>query len=229
MTARTAIISGASRGIGNAVARRLLDNGWQLSLGMRQPDDAGARFLQCHVARHDAFERDEDDWVASALDRFGRIDAVICCAGIMEPNDVIDVDEDTVDQMLEVNLRSPRRLVKAAWPALCKAGNGRVILLASLSGKRVKSAGSGTYSMTKHAAVALAHGIRQKGWNDGIRATAICPGFVDTEMARAITDFPPNTMTRPGDVARLVDLVVDLPGTASVAELCVNCQPEESY
>lgn len=229
MTGRTAIISGASRGIGNAVARRLLDNGWQLSLGMRRPDDAGAQLSQCHVARHDALERDESAWVSDTLGRFGRIDAVICCAGIMEPGDVIDVGEDTVDRMLEVNLRSPRRLVKAAWPALREAGNGRVILLASLSGKRVKSARSGTYSITKHGTVALAHGIRQKGWNDGIRATAICPGFVDTDMARAISDIPPEAMTRPGDVARLVDLVLDLPNTASVAELCVNCQLEEFY
>lgn len=229
MTARTAIVSGASRGIGSAVARHLLDNGWQLSLGLRRPDEADARLSQCHVARHDALGRDEDDWVASALDRFGRIDAVVCCAGIMEPGDVIDVGEDTVDRMLEVNLRSPRRLVRAAWPALRAAGSGGVILLASLSGKRVKSAGSGAYSMTKHAAVALAHGIRQKGWRDGIRATAVCPGFVDTDMARAITDMPPDTMTRPGDVARLVDLVLDLPDTASVAELCVNCQLEEFY
>lgn len=229
MTGRTALVSGASRGIGDAVARWLLDDGWQLSLGMRQPDDAGADFSQCHIARHDALAGDERDWVAAALDRFGRIDAVICCAGIMEPQDVIEVADDTLDRMLEVNLKSPRRLVRAAWPALCDAGHGRVVLLASLSGKRVKSAKSGAYSISKHAAVALAHGIRQKGWEHGIRATAICPGFVNTDMARAITDFPSDAMTQPEDVARLVQLAVDLPDTASMAELCVNCQPEAFF
>lgn len=229
MKARTAVISGASRGIGLAVARRLLDAGWQLSLGLRRPEDAAADLSHCHIARHDALAGDEGDWIAAALERFGHIDAVICCAGIMEPEDVVDVADDTLDRMLEVNLKSPRRLVRAAWPALRDAGHGRVILLASLSGKRVKSAQSGAYSITKHAAVALAHGIRQKGWGDGIRATAICPGFVDTDMARAITDFPPDAMTRPEDVARLVHLALDLPDTASVAELCVNCQPEAFF
>lgn len=229
MTTRTAIVSGASRGIGRAVARRLLENGWQLSLGLRQPEDAGADVSQCHIARHDALQADEDAWVTAAMERFGRIDAVICCAGIMEPEDVIEVEDDTLRRMLDVNLMSPRRLVRAAWPALRAAGHGRVVLLASLSGKRVKSAKSGAYSISKHAAIALAHGIRQKGWDDGIRATAICPGFVDTDMARAITDFPPEAMTQPDDVARLVQLALDLPDTASVAELCVNCQPEEFF
>lgn len=229
MKGRTALVSGASRGIGEAVAQRLLDDGWQLSLGMRRPDDADTRFSQCQKVRHDALAGDEHDWVAAALDKFGRIDAVICCAGIMEPEDVIDVEDETLDRMLAVNLKSPRRLVAAAWPALRDAGHGRVVLLASLSGKRVKSAKSGAYSISKHAAVALAHGIRQKGWSDGIRATAICPGFVDTDMARAITDFPHEAMTRPEDVARLAHLVLDLPDTASVAELCVNCQPEEFF
>jgi len=229
MTDRVALISGASRGIGAAVAQRLMSEGWHLSLGMRDPSDAGGRFEGAHVMRHDAVQRDEEAWAAAALERFGRIDAVVCCAGIMTPETVIDVDDAALDAMFEVNVKSPRRLVRAAWPSLQEAGRGRVVILASLSGKRVKSAASGAYAMSKHAALALTHGIRQTGWDDGIRATAICPGFVDTDMARAITDYPAGDMTRPEDVARMVHLALDMPNTASMAEMAVNCMPEAYF
>lgn len=229
MIDRVALISGASRGIGAAVAERLAADGWQLSLGIRDPDDVAERFGDAHIQRHDAVQQDEGAWVAAARDRFGRIDAVVCCAGIMTPETVVSVDDETLDAMFEVNVKSPRRLVQAAWPDLQKAGEGRVVILASLSGKRVKTATSGAYAMTKHAAVALTHGIRQAGWDDGIRATAICPGFVNTDMARAITDFPPEDMTRPEDVARMVQLSLDVPNSASMAEMAVSCSPEASF
>src|SRR5690606_41521504 len=85
-------------------------------------------------------------------------------------------------------VHAPRRLAKAAWEALAASGRGRVIILASLSGKRVKSAAAGSYSLSKFAAVALAHALRHAGFDKGIRATAVCPGFVATDMARALTD-----------------------------------------
>jgi hypothetical protein len=97
------------------------------------------------------------------------------------------------------------------------------------SGKRVKSARAGSYSLSKYAAVALAHGLRHEGFADGIRATAICPGFVATDMARAVSDFPAERMTDPADLARIIALILDLPNEASVAEFTVNCQLEESF
>ena len=226
---KVAVISGASRGIGAAVADRLADAGWRLSLGMRTPQDAGASWVDHHVAEFDAAAQDEARWIDEALEHYGRIDAVICCAGVMEPQDVIEIDDDALDAMMEVNVKSPRRLVRAAWDALAASGQGRVIMLASLSGKRVASAASGAYSMSKFAAVALSHGIRQKGWDAGIRATAICPSYVNTDMAAAITEFPPQHMTQPGDIARMVELALDLPNTASVAEMAVTCRREAHY
>lgn len=224
-----ALLSGASRGIGAAVARDLAERGWQLSLGLRTPELPDGLPESTHIVAHDALKADEEGWAASALARFGRIDAVICCAGIMVPQSVIEVGDATLDAMWEVNVKSPRRLIRAAWVPLCASGRGRVIVLASLSGKRVKSAGSGAYAMTKHAAVALVHGVRQAGWDAGVRGTAICPGYVATDMARAITDFPEAGMTPPGDVARLVGLALDMPNETSLAELHVNCMKEEIY
>ncbi len=226
---KVAVISGASRGIGAAVANRLADAGWRLSLGMRTPQDAGARWADHHVAEFDAAARSEERWIREALEHYGRVDAVICCAGVMEPQDVLEIDDDALDAMMEVNVKSPRRLVRAAWDALGASGQGRVIMLASLSGKRVASAASGAYSMSKFATVALTHGIRQKGWDEGIRATAICPSYVNTDMAAAITEFPPQQMTQPSDIARMVELALDLPNTASVAEMAVTCRREAHY
>ncbi len=95
----------------------------------------------------------------AATVRFGRIDALVANAGIMIPKTVIEAEDEDIEAMMQVNLKAPRRLAKAAWEALAATGRGRVIILASLSGKRVKSAGAGSYSLSKFAAVALAHAI----------------------------------------------------------------------
>lgn len=232
MTQRIALITGASRGIGAAAADLLTANGWKLSLGLRDPDTQRLDLKDAHRHHFDAEAGNEAEWVEAARRDLGRIDAVICCAGVTVPGnviDVIDIDDATLDRMWEVNVKSPRRLVKAAWPDLTACGSGRVVIVSSLSGKRVKSAGSAPYAMTKHAATALLHGIRQTGWDKGIRGTAICPSFVNTDMARAVTDFPVEKMTQPEEVARLVNLAVDLPNTASVPEMTINCNLEEIY
>ncbi|KQT69044.1 MULTISPECIES: SDR family NAD(P)-dependent oxidoreductase [unclassified Aureimonas] len=233
--ARTVLISGASRGIGRALAQRLASDGWNLSLGMRRPvmpDFADPS--RTHVQAYDAAAggdagTGEAAWVAAALARFGRIDAIVANAGIMIPKNVIEAEDEDLDAMFAVNVKAPRRLAKAAFEPLSVSGRGRVVILASLSGKRVKSAGSGLYAMTKFAAVALAHGIRQAGFDRGIRATAVCPGFVGTDMARSITDRPDEAMTDPAELADAIAMLINLSNTASVAEFAVNCQLEELY
>ncbi|MCO4317930.1 SDR family NAD(P)-dependent oxidoreductase [Phyllobacterium sp. 21LDTY02-6] len=228
---RVALISGASRGIGDAIARALGAAGWRLSLGMRSPQlPHWADQDRVHLFEYDANDRSaEAAWVERALSKFGRIDAIVANAGIMIPKNVIEADDSDLDAMLAVNVKAPRRLVAGAWDALGKSGRGRVVILGSLSGKRVKSAGAGLYSISKFGAVALAHGIRHAGWDLGIRATALCPGFVATDMARALTDRADDLMTDPEDIARIVAMLLDLPNEASVAEFTVNCQLEELY
>lgn len=227
---RVALVSGASRGIGLAIARRLASDGWALSLGLRtpaMPDFADPD--RTHLQAYDAAAGGEDHWVAQAMARFGRIDAVVANAGIMIPKSVIAAEDEDLDAMLAVNVKAPRRLAKAAFEPLAVSGCGRVIIVASLSGKRVKSADSGLYAMTKFAAVALSHGIRQAGFERGIRATAVCPGFVATDMARPIAGRSDAMMTDPAELADIVAMLIGLSNTASVAEFAVNCQLEESF
>lgn len=226
---RVALLSGARRGIGRAIAQRLLADGWSLSLGLRADADGLDQDDRVHVHPYDALQGGEDAWVDTALRRFGRIDAVIANAGVMVPKTVVDGTDAEFDAMWTVNVKAPRRLAKAAFPALAACGRGRIVIVASLSGKRVKSPASSLYAVTKHAAVALAHGLRQTGFEQGIRATAVCPGFVATDMARGLTDRSDAAMSAPADVASLVATLLDLPNSASVAELAVNCQAEELY
>ncbi len=228
---RVALISGASRGIGAAVARTLHDAGWKVSLGMRtpkMPDWADPGWV--HLMAYDAADPGSAErWAAQARAALGPVTAVIANAGIMIPKNVIEADDSDLDAMFDINVKAPRRLVRAAWDDLVACGAGRIIVLASLSGKRVKSAGSSSYSVTKFAAVALTHGFRQCGFDHGIRATAVCPGFVATDMATSLTDKPAADMTQPGDLAASIAMLLALPNTASVTEFHVNCQAEELY
>ncbi|HTH99792.1 MAG TPA: SDR family NAD(P)-dependent oxidoreductase [Acidisoma sp.] len=223
---RIAMISGASRGIGAAIADRLAGAGWGLSLGMRRPVAQGTAFVQAYdIADAGA----EEAWVSATLARFGRIDAIICNAGLLIQKSVIDISDAEMSEMLAVNLHAPRRLARAAWPHLKASGAGRVVILSSLSGLRVASEISGAYAVSKHAATALAQALRHAGWDHGIRATAICPGFVATDMAMAATNLDPKRMTQPAEIARLVEMALDLPNSASVTEIAVNWQPEGKF
>ncbi len=219
---RVAMISGANRGIGAAVATHLAVAGWDLSLGMREPTvSKGPPHALFHPYDADASQA-EANWVDATLARFGRIDAIVCNAGLMIPKTAISITELEMAAMFNVNVFAPQRLAQAAWPTLRASGRGRVVVICSLSGKRVASADSGAYAMTKFAAVALTHALRHAGWHDGVRATAICPGYVATDMATAITDMDPRTMTQPEEIARLVEVALNLPNTASVPEIMVN-------
>ncbi|MCA0043490.1 SDR family NAD(P)-dependent oxidoreductase [Celeribacter litoreus] len=230
---RIALISGANRGIGAAVAQVLFNAGWTVSLGMRTPqmpdwaEDAPDRV---HVFAYDAAsEKSAQDWAKAVMETHGRIDAVIANAGIMIPKTPIEITDDEMAQLLDINVQGPRRLAAACWDGLKVSGKGRVIILGSLSGKRVKSARAGSYAMSKFAAVGLAHALRHTGFEDGIRATVVCPGFVATDMALAISDRAAEAMTDPKDLAAVIQMLIELPNEASVAEFCVNCQLEESF
>ncbi len=223
------MISGANRGIGLAIARELGAAGLALSLGIRRPadfDDPLAKSADVLLHRYDAHERDAAKaWVDATMARFGRIDVLVNNAGISRPVTLEQGSEDDLDVLFDVNVKALFRVIRAALPHLKASGSGRVINVASLSGKRVMGLNVG-YQMSKHAVVALTHAVRRIGWEHGIRATALCPGFVQTDLTARITDMPHDQMTDPADLAKLVATVVALPNTAAVAELLVNCRYE---
>lgn len=145
---------------------------------------------------------------------------------MLDHDTIVTEDDDRVLRLFEVNAHAPRRLASAAWQPLIDSAAGRIIIMASLSGKRVKSKRSGLYAFSKFAAVGLAHALRHEGWDHGIRATAICPGIVATDMglsaaagSRAVQD-----MTQVPDVAALTLDAIELPNTLCQAEISFNCQ-----
>src|SRR5262245_3478458 len=128
MTQKTAMVSGANRGIGLATARELARRGYALSLGVRTPAKVPADLAKnALVHRYDAAEaRAGDDWVAATLARFKRIDVVVNNAGI-SPQVPLDADDAALDELLAINVKAPFRVLRAAMPHLRKSGSGRVI------------------------------------------------------------------------------------------------------
>ncbi|MDH4362490.1 MAG: SDR family NAD(P)-dependent oxidoreductase [Acidimicrobiia bacterium] len=241
--ARVVMVSGATGGIGRALAERLRADGFRLSLGARRPeqlDDLVASWaaagptgtgtgtgVLCH--RFDAHDpASAEAWVAATAEQFGGIDALVNNAGVLAPFAVDAFDEESLDTMWAVNVKAPARLTALAWPHLCRSGHGRVVNLASLSAKRVRNGFAPGYAMTKHALLALTHATRQAGWDQGVRAVALCPSFVDTTMIAGV-DPGPEPIVQPSDVADLVSMALCLPDHLSVPEIVVNCRREDLF
>lgn len=226
---RVIMISGANRGIGLAVARALYDAGYSLSLGARNPDSlaevtSGWTPERVLTSRYDAEDQETHrQWVAATIARFGRLDGLVNNAGIMEDVSVEDENDEALDRMWAVNVKAPLSMTRTALPHLRRCGAGRIINLSSLAGKAVYGSGIG-YSMTKFAAVALSHATRHAGWDDGVRCTALCPGYVSTDMTAAVETMAYDEMIAPGDIAEVVLTLLALSNKASIAELVINCR-----
>ncbi len=231
---KVAMVSGAGRGIGAAIADRLLADGWALSLGLRDPARAsrfaGVPAERLLVCPFDATVPDTAaPWVAATVARFGHLDALINNAGILRIVDFEQGSEDELDEMWMVNVKAPFRLIRAALPHLRKTGQGRVINIASTDAKRYRQGVSVGYTMTKHALHAMTAAVRFAGWDDGVRATAICPGATDTDLIANIPGATPKAdRLTPETVASMVAFVLSLPNQASIPEFIANTRLEST-
>jgi NADP-dependent 3-hydroxy acid dehydrogenase YdfG len=230
---RVVMISGANRGIGLAIAQNLYKAGFSLSLGARKVSSLdnlinSASHERVLYSKFDAMDKSSHkEWVNKTLEKFNRIDCLVNNAGIVESVSVDDdVDnEEALDKMWAVNVKAPLSLTRLTLPYLKESGSGRVINVASLAGKAVYGSSVG-YSMTKFAAVALSHATRHGGWEYGVRCTALCPGYVATDMTSNVESVSIDNMISTEDLAEIVKTVISLSNTASVAELIVNCKPD---
>ncbi|MBV9518561.1 MAG: SDR family NAD(P)-dependent oxidoreductase [Hyphomicrobiales bacterium] len=229
---RVILVSGANRGIGFAIAKTLYDKGYTVSLGVRDPHAlmgaiAHWNELRVHTAHYEATQwHTHEAWVESVVERFGRLDGLVNNAGIGSRGTIRNIDEQELDTLFAVNCKAPLNMIRQALPHLEASGSGRIVNVASLSGKRVKNDNI-AYNMSKFAVVALTHSVRRLGWQKGVRATALCPSFVRTDMTAGSTQISAEMMSDPADLAELVATVIGLPNTASVAELLVNCRLED--
>ncbi|MBT3360545.1 MAG: SDR family NAD(P)-dependent oxidoreductase [Rhodospirillales bacterium] len=232
-TKSVVLVSGANGGIGSAVAREMMAAGYCVSLGDMDvnalTETYGPQSDDRIHAEYDALKRESSQrWVDDTIAKFGRIDALINCSGSAERVTLFDDNEEALDRLWEINAKGPLRLTRQCLPYLEKSGRGRVINLVSLAGKRVKNTAVG-YAMTKFALLGVTHSIRTVTWDKGIRATAICPGWVRTPMSTHCQTLEREDMTQPENVAELVRTVIELPNNAAIGELLINCEFEDVF
>ena len=180
-----ALVTGAASGIGRAVAERLVGDGWNVLAVDLEPDPDGpgeplAADLTTREGNREA--------VDTARRRFGRLDAIVPNAGFQHVAPIESFDEDRWDALLALLLTSPFLLARYAWPALRASGNGRIVVVASVHGL-VASPFKAGYVAAKHGVLGLVKTLALEGAGDGIRASAVCPGYVRTPLVeRQIAD-----------------------------------------
>ena len=175
---RTALVTGAASGIGRAIAERLVCGGADVLAVDVKPsaDGPGVAFAADLTTR--AGNRAA---VEAALERFGRLDAVIANAGFQHVAPVADFPEDSWDGLLALLLTSPFLLAKYAWPALRESAHARFIAIASAHALEASPFKAG-YVSAKHGVLGLVKTLALEGAGDEILATAVCPGFVRTPL-----------------------------------------------
>lgn len=243
MTRRYALVTGASRGIGAAIARRLAGEGYDLTLAARHesPLDevagelaAGGAIVQAVTG--DLSSEEEVRRVAGAhLERFPLLHLLVLSAGMSFAGEVADFPLRRLDRMVAVNLRAPVVLVQACLPALRRAAaedaarGARVVALASLSGV-VAEPRLGLYGATKAALISLCEAVTVEESAHGVSATAVSPGFVDTDMGAWATDrIERSSMLAAADIAELVVSLTRLSARAVVPNLVVTRAGEQMW
>jgi 3-hydroxybutyrate dehydrogenase len=176
-----AIVTGAASGIGRAIAQRLVADGMRVLAVDLQPaaDGPGEPFAADLTTREGNRAA-----IDAALERFGRIDAIVPNAGFQHVAPVADFPEDRWDALLSLLLTSPFLLAKYAWPELARRGDGRIVVVASVHGL-VASPFKAGYVSAKHGVLGLVKTLALEGADQGITATALCPGFVRTPLVEA--------------------------------------------
>ena len=230
---RIVMISGASRGIGRAIALSLHAKGYTISAGARDVEALKHSLLaiqgdRLRCATYEAADRaTHSDWVETTLSDFGRIDALVNNAGTSNTFSVEQGEEADLDALWSSNVKGPLFMTRACLPHLRQSGKGRIINVSSLSGKRLRNSNA-AYAMTKFAIMALTHATRQTGWEDGVRVTALCPSFVATDLTAEVVKIGRAEMIAPEDLAEIAAMLISLPNTAAIAEVLVNCRLEDT-
>ena len=216
MGQRAALVTGASSGIGLAIAEMLGEEGYALTVAARRPDklEAAADGLRAkgYEVQHLAGNLGDEDTIKSVVaahaGKYGRLDVLVNNAGVGIGELVGELTTKKVDLQLNTNLRAIFLFYREATPLLKAAGaehrNALVVNTSSISGK-VGEGWLSVYSATKHGVVGFTQAMNKELAADGIKSTALCPGFVDTPMTEFVREHvPAETMITPQDISESV-------------------------
>jgi NAD(P)-dependent dehydrogenase (short-subunit alcohol dehydrogenase family) len=220
--ARAALVTGGSSGIGLAIARMLREEGFDLTLVSRRPEkvDSAAEELGAIGIAADMSDADDCARVVSEhRERYGRLDVLVNSAGVGVGGLIADLPAKHLDLQLDVNLRGLFLVTQAAIPLL-RESRGWIVNLASIAGT-VPTPGLATYGATKAAVIALTRSLNGELDGDGVRAIALCPGFVDTPMAQW-SGIEPAEMIRPEDCAEVVRMCLRLSPNVRIPQVVME-------
>jgi NAD(P)-dependent dehydrogenase (short-subunit alcohol dehydrogenase family) len=216
MAERAAIVTGASSGIGLAVARILGEEGYAITMAARRAEKLEAAVaglasdgFDVHgVAANLADESEIQKVVAAHRERYGRLDVLVNNAGVGIGSTVAEIDTKRLDMQLDINLRSIVLFYRECVSMLKEAGaqhhNALVVNTSSISGKRAEG-WLAVYSATKHGVVGWTEAMNKELGKEGIKSTALCPAFVDTPMTDFVKEHvAAEEMIRPQDIAESV-------------------------
>jgi NADP-dependent 3-hydroxy acid dehydrogenase YdfG len=228
---KVALVTGASRGIGAAVAKALDARGVRLGLASRSGDDLGlegAVARPCDVRRPDDLEA----LAAETADQFGGIDILVANAGVGAYGPFLDLPPDQLEEMIDVNVKGTLYAVRAALPHLLRSDEADVVTLASEAGRRGLPF-EAVYCASKFAQVGFTRALDHELREQGVRCSNVCPGGVATEfaMGRGRTpDMPALAgMMTAEDVAEVVLFVVTRPRNHRILETAFRPMTEPSW
>jgi len=228
---RAALVTGGSSGIGLAIARALGEEGYAVTISARRPEKLEAAGEQLRsegieVEAHPAQMTDEEQivaLVAAHRERFGRLDVLINNAGVGIGEAMDQITTKKLDIQIGANLRGLILATRECLPLLKEAGaeHGKALIAntASIAGKRGQGWLS-VYSATKAGVVGFSQATQKEHENEGIQVTALCPGFVDTNMTEFIREHvAPEDMIRPEDIAEAVRFLLAVSPACLIPEI----------
>ena len=235
--ARVAIVTGAGRGIGRAVALDLARAGYSLCLAARSRDEleetrsqSGLPVERSLIVLVDlATEEAPEQLVSAALDCYGRIDVLINNAGWAPPRTpLLKMRTVDLDRMIAVNLRAPIALTRLVAPVMIQRGAGTIVNIASSAAIKAP-AGEAAYAATKAALIAFTRASFHEMRHSGLKLTVVVPGLVDTALIPNNKRLDRTAMLTTADVARAVMQIVNSPAGACPVEVTLEPQLDPEH
>ena len=220
---KVAIVTGAGRGMGREVARKLVDLGANVVINDVSLEDAKSSIEDIsNSGNNEMFaidgdvtnKNDVDNLILKTSEKFGGIDILVNNAGVLRPTKVIDIEEEEWDWVVNVNLKGTYLCSRAVLPSMISRDWGRIVNFSSTAGKNISTVGGAHYTAAKAGILGFTRHLAKEAAQFGITVNSVCPGLIATEMVLSTineaqiksyeSSFPISRMGQPYEVADLV-------------------------